>query len=111
MVKKQSTTRRNEQLNSRRKSTFQYNIMNSNGIKVPVCKTFFLSTLGFKPNNDTAVMNCLSEIKDHRPVAFIDKRGKHEPRHKIDHSLIQRHIKLYNPECPHYRREHAPLRR
>lgn len=38
-------------------------------------------------------------------------RGKHDPKHKINHELVREHIETFKPCIPHYRREHAPNRR
>src|SRR5258708_6747748 len=40
----------------------------------------------------------------------LDKRGKHNPHHKMpndDCFLITKHIKSYNPSVSHYRHEHS----
>jgi hypothetical protein len=40
----------------------------------------------------------------------MDKRGKHVPSNKLNAELITSHIRSYNPNVSHYRREHAPNR-
>jgi len=42
---------------SRRKHSYFYFLNGTDGMKA-VCKTFFLTTLGFQKNNDTALQNC-----------------------------------------------------
>lgn len=77
-----------------------------------VCKTFFLTTLGFHPKNDKVIFNVL-----HTDVPLSDNiqlqpakdgRGKASPPSKIDRSKILEHIERFNPTISHYRREHAP---
>ncbi|XP_039288678.1 uncharacterized protein LOC111055158 isoform X2 [Nilaparvata lugens] len=102
--------RRNYEDNSRRSKTFNYFLKNNEGESMQVCKTFFITTLGYKKNNDTAVFNVLNQ-----PLDVItpkpDRRGKHSPHNKIDRSVIEKHILKFNPCVHHYRREHAPERR
>lgn len=43
--------------------------------------------------------------------AQSDKRGRHIPINKKDHSIIVSHIEKYNPQMSHHRREDAPNRR
>lgn len=40
-----------------------------------------------------------------------DKRKGREPKNKLDHNVIQKHIEYFEPTVTHYRREHAPNRR
>ena len=78
---------------------------------VKICKSFFLSTLGYHPKNDAAVIAVMkaTQIADVQPAT--DRRGKHPPANKIEESTIQQHVETYHPQISHYRREHAPLRR
>ena len=47
-------------------------------------------------------------VESTSPVA--DKRGKQEPKNKLDRGDISHHISKFNPAVHHYRREHAPNR-
>ena len=94
--------------------TFKYTMRMQNGVYRPVCKKFFLSTLGFKPNNDKIIRSALRNVQINQNIdvaALEDRRGKHEPKHKINHQFVHEHVEKYKPSISHYRREHAPLRR
>lgn len=60
---------------SSRKHTFHYFCTDENGTKIQVCKTFFLTTLGYEKTNDKAIMNALTTSEDHLTVK-TDMRGK-----------------------------------
>lgn len=74
--------------------------------KTEVCKTFFLSTLGYNPKNDRRLHLALKRSADRQK----DERGKGLRANVIDKDIIKAHIRSYNPSISHYRREHAPLR-
>lgn len=92
--------------NHKRKITMEYSF-NVVGKIQPVCKEFFLNTLGFKKDNHSAINMALRLKED---SATIDKRGTNAKK-KIDRNMIIEHIMSYNPSISHYRREHAPNRR
>lgn len=76
----------------------------NDGTKVEVCKIFFLTTLGYVKTNDRI-------LQDNRSDTTCDKRGKHQKTPAFDRDIIKQHVESFNPMEPHYRREHAPLRR
>ena len=78
-----------------------------NSKKIRVCKSFFLSTLGFKAGNDKPVLNSITTDL----AAPEDKRGRQEAVNKADQEVIEQHIMSFNPTAPHYRYLHAPDRR
>lgn len=88
---------------------YKYALTNVEGVKVNVCKIFFLSTLGFSRTS-----SIIDRTKKSTPstelVAAPDKRGSHTPAHAMDHQLVDSHIDSYNAGISHYRREHAPKR-
>ena len=69
-----------------------------------LCRHFFLTTLDLKKNNDKL-------ISTYRHKTLVDVRGRHTPRHKIDHVLVYERVEKFNPSISHYRREHTPFRR
>lgn len=93
---------------SRRKRTQQFFITDKDGHKRQVCKTFFLTTLGFKSNNDKVIRNIISQKGSIAPKP--DGR-KSNGKKKKDRDLIIQHIESFDPQISHYRREHAPKRR
>ena len=95
---------------SRRKHSYYYFLDSIDG-KKSVCKTFFLTTLGFQKNNDTALQNCLKSTSLDSIKPGADRRGKAPSTRKVDRSLLREHIESFNPAVSHYRREHAPNRR
>ncbi|XP_065677369.1 uncharacterized protein LOC124808549 [Hydra vulgaris] len=95
-----------------RKNTWKYFFSNKDSIKQSVCKKFFLTTLGYKPNNDRAVFEVLNKTPTAAIAPLADGRGKHVSDRKYKHDdLIDAHIESFEPTVSHYRREHAPIRR
>lgn len=103
--------RRKKSNKPRKQNTYSYSLRSATGLTTRVCKHFFLTTLGFKSNNDKVIVNTMKSHVDHSPAQFSDNRGRHEPKHKVNHQSIKEHIETYHPELPHYRREHAPNKR
>lgn len=59
---------------SRRDMTYTYTLIDDNGCEKPVCKTFFLATLGFEPKNDSIITTLMRTTPPgHTPAK--DKRG------------------------------------
>ncbi|KAG5868844.1 hypothetical protein JTB14_012781 [Gonioctena quinquepunctata] len=83
-------------------NTYFYYLKNEEGTSAQVCKPFFLTTLGFKYNNDTVLQNALKNSQNHLLSTKRDMR---------DHKKIRIHIESFNPSISHYRKEHAPDRR
>lgn len=75
-----------------------------------VCKTFLLTTFGFKTKNDTMLHNILKYTPQDSLSPSQDKRGKNTPLH-IDRKQIADHIESFKPSISRYRLEHAPNRR
>lgn len=90
------------------KSRF-YRLIDDEEHEVIVCKTFFLTTLGFEATNDRIIKTATElgmTVLPHSP-----QRGKHAPWNKIDKQLIKDHIESFHPVISHYRRAHAPNKR
>lgn len=98
--------RRRGSEDSTRQNTFEYYLKTATS-RVQVCKTFFLTTLGFSKNNNTVVQSVLSQ-NNHSPKP--DGRGRHAKR-KIERAVIHTHVESFHPCVSHYRREHAPNKR
>ena len=63
---------------SRRESTFTYSLIHPDTNEIiPVCKVLFLTTLGFHPKNDAAVMSVMAATPRNSSTAAPDKRGRH----------------------------------
>ena len=72
---------------------------------IAVCKSFFLSTLGYK--TDSILTTLSSNVRKDITGGFVkENRGGSTP--KIDKHVIILHINSYNPIQPHYRRHNAP---
>lgn len=100
--------------NKRKSASFNFTFRSDKGEYHPVCKRFFLNTLGLKEKSDKIVrwtFRTIDADKNDMPSTPEDKRGRHQPKHKIDHALVYDHVETYNPSISHYRREHAPNRR
>lgn len=107
---KTGVKRRRGNEDSKRQYSLKYFFKNEEGLRVQVCKTFFLTSLGFTKHNDTVVHNVMSKISNRGEVIVskTDRRGQAPNPKKIDRDLIKKHIESYNPAISHYRREHAP---
>lgn len=106
---RQGVKRRRGSEDSKRMFSFKYYLTDEKEEQVHVCKTFFLTTLGYSKNNDTVLHNvlCVENPTDILP----DGRGKSTPPTKVDRNVLKAHIESYNPCIAHYRRCHAPNRR
>lgn len=96
---------------SSRKWDVSYHLINDAGKREPVCKLFFLATLGYS-RTSSVVQELLTTQADQISPSG-DKRGRHEPHNALGadcDALINAHIMSYNPAISHYRREHAPNR-
>ena len=93
----------------RRNQSFRYSLKDDNGTTQIVCKTFFLTTLGYDKRNDKVLRSALNN-SENSVVAKNDKRGSKQPHNKIDEDPIRKHINSFQPTISHYRREHAPNR-
>lgn len=98
----------NNSKNIYRGKTIKYFLNNETGEKFNVCKTYFLTTLGFKKNNDKVVRSALKHLRNDE---IRDRRGLNPNPRKIDNRLIIDHINSFHPAISHYRREHAPNRK
>ncbi|KAJ8683725.1 hypothetical protein QAD02_019517 [Eretmocerus hayati] len=76
-----------------------------------VCKHFFLTTLGFRHNNDKAILRVLKLSSSQAVAPLPDNRGHHPCANRFDRSLIVDHIESFKPTVSHYRREHTPSAR
>ncbi|XP_022160539.1 uncharacterized protein LOC111026717 [Myzus persicae] len=93
---------------TKRKNVFKFFLTNSDGLRIQVCKPFFLSTLGFKKTNDR-VLDVLRSTPKGKIKPYIDGRGRQLSVNKYKHlDLVENHIESFNPTISHYRREHAP---
>ncbi|GFN81839.1 Cai-1 autoinducer sensor kinase/phosphatase cqss [Plakobranchus ocellatus] len=91
--------------------TYKYTLLKSNGVCVQVCKTFFLATLGFNPENDWIItqlsQTANNEFPDH--AHFSDNCGKHS-HYKYIYGDVVSHIKTYHPTITQYRSAKASSR-
>lgn len=91
----------------KKKFVYHYSLPDNRGIYTRVCKIFFLTTLGYKPGNDSIIQTVVGRSVDSN--ICHDQRGKFDRREgKFDRQLIINHIESYHPQVSHYRREHAP---
>ena len=100
---------------SSKNNTFSFTIRKPIGDIVKVCKVFFLTTLGFKYNNDSVLRVFkrlqISDQAVHSIDNLKDGRCRSHKECKYDHEAVKAHVETYGPALPHYRREHAPNRR
>ena len=110
-----SVRRRRVAGESSRSTTLVYTFPNhiAAGDHITVCQKFFLSTLGY--SNNRVVIELMKATANAGQASMLvvpqpDQRGKATPPNKKDHEVIEDHIRLFNPQVSHYRREHAPNR-
>lgn len=96
---------------TRRGKSLTYTISDEFGEEQDVCKTFFLTTLGYHPKNDRLITTVISNSTPFTQMPPEDRRGKHEPHNKLNLAPIHEHIESFNPIISHDQREHAPVRR
>ncbi|CAH1110446.1 unnamed protein product [Psylliodes chrysocephalus] len=91
-------------------STFKYFFKDKDDSQINVCKTFFLTTLGYKRHCDWIVSSVYSRKSLPDTLNIKDGRGKKYCTKKIPRDDIKTHIMSFHPLNSHYRREHAPSR-
>lgn len=94
---------------SKKSCTFKYSLVNDDGLDKDVCKTFYLTTLGFHPKNDSIITNVMGRSPINAIHPNTDKRGILSKKKNIfENELISKHIESYEPTISHFRCEHAP---
>lgn len=95
---------------SKRMNVFQYYLPNDKGISVQICRTFFLTTLGFKKNNLTAIRNALKNMDPItlEPASEVRGTKRSQEGFKKRENAIRQHVESYQPNVSHYQRSHAP---
>ncbi|CAG9795762.1 unnamed protein product [Diatraea saccharalis] len=74
---------------------------------VPVCKRFFLDTLGLRTDGSiTELSKALKKGQLYASLAGEKRGGK---RKEINKNLLQEHILSYKPAVSHYRRHNSPF--
>ncbi|KAL1280596.1 hypothetical protein QQF64_015196 [Cirrhinus molitorella] len=68
---------------SRRSRSFVYRLKNEDQVPQQVCKTFFLTTLGYHPANDSLVFSVMPNGIGNEVIPR-DQRGRHTPANKLD---------------------------
>lgn len=110
-VKRRTVDILSENINLKRNKSNSFIMKDKHGSLNSVCRTFFLTTLGYTKNNNTIIKTSISSRNSTTPSAVNDKRGKHSNRKTVDRILLERHVNSFHPCVSHYRREHAPHRK
>ena len=100
-VKTFAPKQRRERSKKPRAESHKY-LFTCNGEEIRVCKAFFLATLCISNN---AVLKAFSDRSDHNTFIGGDKRGHHEPKHKLSaerHQFIKNHIESFRVVESHY---------
>lgn len=96
---------------SNRTNFVSYFLKNSAGVRISVCKEFFLSTFGYTKQS-SVIDSLLKSTPHHALTATPDARGGLREGHRMDKEAIKLHVESYNPALPNDRRRaHAPNRR
>lgn len=107
-ISRQDCKRKTEEAN--RENSFTYFLKNDEGSSVIICKTFYLTTLGYNRSNDSFVRMLVGRKNYLKPLPRKKQQGLHLQKPLIDRTPIIEHINLFGPTISHYRREHAPKR-
>ena len=94
--------------------SYVYHLKRADGTYVRVCKTCFVSTVGFTKQNDNIIKETFKHIAPGNqavPGDFEDRRKYNGQTQQFNHQTIRNHIESYHPTVSHYRRAHAPNRR
>lgn len=85
-----------------KQNTFKYYLKDETDELVQVCKTFFLTTLGYKKSNDRVLHDTLSKTPRNK---FNPPKSRHfeSAKKRIDYSLLDEHIETFHPSISHYR--------
>ena len=112
-VKKKQKARQRSKSNKsktkKRNYSHEYLLQDELGNDQNVCRTFFLTTLGFHKKNDWAITYAFQNSID--PNFLSENYSNKKVKTIIDYSKIKKHIESFHPSISHYRREHAPNRR
>lgn len=79
--------RRRSGEDSPRCKTITYFLKSQEGERLQVCKTFFLTTLGYNRKNDRIITDVLGGENHSNILPSSDKRGKHSKTPKLDREL------------------------
>lgn len=92
-------------------NTFLYYFKNDAGVIQQVCKTFYLTTLGFSKTNDSFIKTLMGKTRYQLPLPRLSNQGNHLKPRKEDYATIISHINSFDPNISHHRREHAPKKK
>ncbi|KAG5890751.1 hypothetical protein JTB14_013097 [Gonioctena quinquepunctata] len=76
----------------RKHNTFKYYLNDGSGQRVGVCKTFFLTTLGYKRSNDRVLHDTLSKAPRGNLLPLPHRNKGKRPKNKIELVDITDHI-------------------
>ena len=110
-VSQQETKRQTSAGPSKRKKSLSYQFIDNLGQAQDVCKTFYLTTIGYHPKNDRLIQTVIGNSTPSSLTPSQERRGKQTPPNTFNMAPIHEHIESFNPTISHYRREHAPMRR
>lgn len=115
LVKRCDIKRRTAEVTHRkRNNVFMYYIRDANNKEQQVCKTFFLTTLGFKSSNDGIILNTMHSIDKETLEPKMDMRGKVKNPDKMESrkKAIQEHVLSFYPCVTNFQRDdHLPNKR
>ena len=91
---------------SKKTASYTYTLRKPDGQSVKVCKVFFLTSLGYKKNNDTLITNLFKKITNEDqsvPSATVDGRGRYEKE------ILQILLSVSNLQVARQRRCHIGI--
>lgn len=98
----------NLEITEQKKNSLKYYFKSISDDNKQLCKTFFLTTLGFKKKYDRFLFEFLNKTPHDSITPAIDMRGKNNKSNCIPKHEIQQHIESFYPVISHYQRDHAP---
>lgn len=83
-ISQSQTQRPSSNFPSRRNRSFKYHLNDDNGQAQGVCKTFFLTTLGYHAKNDRLISSVVGKSTPSTLTPPQDRRGRHAPSNKLN---------------------------
>lgn len=103
-ITKETVQRRRSGDGTFRSCTYRYFLTTDLGEKAEICKTFFLTTLGYDQKNDRIVTNVLRSM-DSTKNFLTDGRGLHKRNRMLDREIMKKHVESFHPCVAHFKRE------
>ena len=68
--------------------SIKYHFRKNTGELTRVCRFFFLTTLGFKSNNDKVILRIVRNSNKQQIISLVDNRGRQPSKNKINTEVV-----------------------